>query len=316
MFLGIDTSAYKTSVAVVDSDGKLVCDYRKLLVVKKGSRGLRQQEAVFQHVNNLPVLFECVSKEINPSVIKSIVSSTRPRNIEGSYMPVFNVSKNQGIILSSMLNTRWYDCSHQEGHLASAILGINELKNNDFLFYHISGGTTELLKVHRENGYVFDIEIIGGTKDISCGQLIDRIGVKMDLEFPSGEHVETLSKNGQVIKGKLPVNVKDTWVNYSGAETFLFKLLDGDISKGDVAKSVLHIVAMSLSKTIANGAKKHKLKDVIISGGVASNRYIRSIIIDEIGENLNIHFPPIEYCSDSAIGNAYIGYLRDSKTQI
>ena len=60
--LGIDTSNYKTSAAVVDADGNIVCDHRQLLRVKQGERGLRQSDALFQHVENLPVLIrECFS---------------------------------------------------------------------------------------------------------------------------------------------------------------------------------------------------------------------------------------------------------------
>ena len=60
-FLGIDTSNYKTSIAVVDGFGKIIADERKFLTVKKGERGIRQSEALFQHINNLPVLLESLT---------------------------------------------------------------------------------------------------------------------------------------------------------------------------------------------------------------------------------------------------------------
>ena len=56
--LGIDTSNYKTSIALTNIDGDIVYDKRILLNVDKGKRGLRQQEALFQHINNLPILFD------------------------------------------------------------------------------------------------------------------------------------------------------------------------------------------------------------------------------------------------------------------
>ena len=56
--LGIDTSNYKTSVALTDMHQNVVCDLRKFLKVKQGEKGLRQSDALFQHVRNLPELFE------------------------------------------------------------------------------------------------------------------------------------------------------------------------------------------------------------------------------------------------------------------
>ena len=65
--LGIDTSNYKTSVAVTDENQSIICDVRKFLEVKQGEKGLRQSDALFQHVKNLPVLME----EVRAIVLRS-----------------------------------------------------------------------------------------------------------------------------------------------------------------------------------------------------------------------------------------------------
>ena len=59
--LGIDTSCYTTSVAVLSLEGKLLADERRLLKVKPGRRGLAQSEMVFQHTRNLPELIEKIN---------------------------------------------------------------------------------------------------------------------------------------------------------------------------------------------------------------------------------------------------------------
>ena len=87
--LGIDTSNYKTSVAVVDCSGRVLFNHQEYLDVKKGERGLRQSEAFFQHVQKLP---DAIQKALSDFAIRDNIGavsfSTRPRPIEGSYMPV------------------------------------------------------------------------------------------------------------------------------------------------------------------------------------------------------------------------------------
>ena len=94
-YIGIDTSAYTSSLAVIDDKDRIILNARKILDVKERQKGLRQQEAVFQHVNNLPNLIENMVKEIDVSKIEVISCSSKPRNKENSYMPVFVVGKGQ-----------------------------------------------------------------------------------------------------------------------------------------------------------------------------------------------------------------------------
>ena len=172
-FVGIDTSAYTTSLAVIDNNDNIILDLRKVLEVKK-EKGSKATEAVFQHVNNLPILIEKMVKEIDINKVDSISCSNKPRSLQGSYMPVFVVGKGQAFILSKILNTSYWKYSHQEGHIGAGMMK-NQIKHSErFLSLHISGGTTELLLVNNKENHI-SVEIIGGTLDLSIGQLIDRI---------------------------------------------------------------------------------------------------------------------------------------------
>ena len=114
--LGIDTSNYKTSVAVVNTEGDIICNLQKYLDVKKGERGLRQSAALFQHVNNLPELLQTAFSEIKGrGEIDCVCTSAKPRPIEGSYMPVFNAGVSAGKMLASALDAAYLEFSHQEG---------------------------------------------------------------------------------------------------------------------------------------------------------------------------------------------------------
>ena len=68
---------------------------RKLLLpVKPGEKGLRQSDAVFHHVKQLPQVLEPIL-EMGPAGVVGV--SITPRSEMGSYMPCFLVG--QGICL-------------------------------------------------------------------------------------------------------------------------------------------------------------------------------------------------------------------------
>ena len=307
-YLGIDTSAYTTSISAVNQDDEIVFEGRKILKVSTGKRGLRQQEAVFQHLNNLPRMIEKLIEEIDKSKIVTVSASVKPRNNEESYMPVFKVSQGQAFILSKILGVQYKEFSHQEGHIAAGLLGCRVDLSNDFLVLHISGGTTELLYVRNDN-HNYDINIIGGTKDISAGQLVDRIGVKLGLQFPCGGKLDTLSQQGVTISDKIPISTTNSWINFSGAETFFYKLIDEMYKPEDIAKSVFHCISLSLVNIINYAISQFNIKDVLIIGGVASNSYVRDILDMEIlrKNKATLYLPPKEFCTDNAIGIACLG---------
>lgn len=116
--LGLDTSNYTTSAAWFDGTGG--DNTGKLLEVPQGALGLRQSEALFQHVKRLPAILEDLKAADLPRVLTAIGASTRPREVEGSYMPCFLAGESQGKAMASVLEVPFYACSHQQGHIAAA----------------------------------------------------------------------------------------------------------------------------------------------------------------------------------------------------
>lgn len=310
--MGIDTSAYTTSIAIINQDSEVIVDKRIVLNVKKGKLGLRQQEAVFQHINNLPQIISYAEKYVDLKKIKTVSASTKPRNIENSYMPVFKAGEGYAITISKILGIEFKRFSHQEGHIASGILNSEMNDDEPFLVLHISGGTTELLYV-KNTKYNYDIKIIGGTKDISAGQLIDRIGVKAGLEFPSGKAMEYLSRNGNCLSCSLPISCSGNWTNFSGAETYFKKIIDSKTYNiNDIAKSVFYVIGCSLANIIVNSLSDLSVSNILIIGGVAANLYIRDIIRNKLMyKNIKIYYPQVKYCTDNAVGIAYLGLTKN-----
>ena len=186
--MGIDTSNYTTSVSLMTTGGHLLANIKRPLPVKPGERGLRQSDAVFAHVKNLPSAMEEARAALSGRQPVCIGVSSRPRNTEGSYMPCFLAGASAAMSAGAALGIPVYEFSHQCGHIMAALFssGMTELSDgHDFLAFHISGGTTELLTVHGSSSG-FETRLLGGTADINAGQLIDRTGVLRVCLFPPG----------------------------------------------------------------------------------------------------------------------------------
>ncbi len=304
VYLGIDTSNYTTSVAVVDGLGNVIADKRKLLEVKKGDRGLRQQEALFQHVKNYSQLYK--ETAINGENIAAVGVSIRPRNEIDSYMPVFLAGAQFGEVISHTLGVPLKKFSHQEGHAACVLIDEPEL--SEFLLLHISGGTTELISVRNERDNLYTT-IIGGSLDISIGQLVDRTGVAMGYGFPSGAEMEADSSKGRLITNDFNFNIADGWVNLSGFENrFKSFIIDGH-KREDISLTLFELIAELASELLASGVNKTGIKTVAIAGGVAENLTVRKRLEKKFKDNTR--FTKKGLSADNAVGIAWLASQKD-----
>lgn len=314
--LGIDTSNYTTSVAIIDNQYNIIGDERIPLEVSKGLRGLRQSDAVFKHINHLPRLIEKVFSNIDNGLIGCISVSTSPRPIPDSYMPVFISGQAISKSIASALNTHCFEFSHQEGHIRAGTFFQLE-KWKDFNALHISGGTTEVLQV-KGNHSRYEIEIIGGSKDISIGQLLDRIGVKMGLPFPSGKYLDELVSNYHGQKTKLLKNIyiDKTQMNLSGIETQCFKFLDKDIHHETLVCDLFDKIVQALHSVIVNTCRITGCTNMLLVGGVAASKYIRKHLELNL-KNIGIHlyFADPKYSTDNAVGIAALGMDKLMKNE-
>lgn len=298
--LGIDTSNYATSLAVLCTQTKeVVCDEKRFLPVRKGELGLRQSEALFHHTLALPQMLR--EMKVDLTKIEAVAVSEKPRPIEGSYMPCFlaGINTAQAFCLSKKLPL--ITTTHQQGHVAAALYAtkIEALFHQKILVFHISGGTTDLLLC---NGYEVQKQI-GGSSDLYAGQAVDRVGVKLGFGFPAGEEVSRLAQTCQeLIKPK--VSVKGTQCSLSGLENQCNALLAQGKDAGYVAKYCLCFVAQTIVTMIANAHKEYPGLPVVCAGGVMSSECIQKWVTQKMPETL---FVPGRFSSDNAIGVARIG---------
>ena len=304
--IGLDTSCYTTSVAAVTVDGQVLASCRKLLPVKEGERGLRQSEAVFIHVRQLPERLEELGEYVKGHEIVAVCASRQPRDEEESYMPVFQVGDAHARGLAAMLGIPCFASTHQRGHVAAAMVD-SGIEEGDLLAVHLSGGTTELLALRGD-----DLALLGGTLDLHAGQFVDRVGVALGLPFPAGPHLEKLAVNGSS-EARLPANMadQDLHCHFSGAETQVQRWIkQGDMRPEDMAHEVYDLLARTVSRMILAGSRDTGIRQVLIAGGVASSALFRQLVTDRIhkkDKNFRVCFGKPEYSGDNAVGAALIG---------
>lgn len=305
-FLGIDTSNYTTSAALYQTENGKIQMKKQLLPVGEGALGLRQSDAVFHHVKQLPVLLAALT-ENNAVSLSAVGVSTAPRRTEGSYMPCFLAGDAVASSLSSVLGIPKYAFSHQEGHIMAALYsaGRMDFLNQEFYAFHVSGGTTECLLVRYCKGR-FDIHLIAKTLDLKAGQAVDRVGVMLGLPFPAGRALDALAC-GCKEQIRVKPTLKGADCSLSGVENRCKKLFEKGADEAYIAKYCILSIQETLSEMTKAVLAEHGPKPLLYAGGVMSNSMIRSCLEERFAGV----FAQPDYSSDNAAGLALLAAYAD-----
>ena len=302
-FLGVDTSNYTTSIGVVDEENQIIADFREILKVGNGEKGLRQSEAFFQHCNNFPMLYSDLCRIIDVRKIKSVAVSTQPRFREGSYMPVFRAGQNYAKVLADTLNIPLVECSHQEGHIYAGMVPLN--LEPPFIAIHLSGGTTDLMHVQKTDNYRLAITPLASSSDLHCGQFVDRLGVAMGMGFPAGKYLDQLAQSLNSTSLIIPSSVKNGNPSFSGPLTAALSHLEKGEKHEEIALATFKCIAKTVEKMINFGMAKVSERKVLVVGGVAANTYLRGYLTERIRGHIS--FANLALSPDNAIGVASMG---------
>ena len=305
VILGIDTSNYTTSVALFD--GERMLQKKQLLPVKAGGLGLKQSDAVFHHTQQLPKLCKELFEEWNVRP-EYVGVSTKPRNVEGSYMPCFTVGKCLAEGIAAAMNVPTCDWSHQHGHVAAALYscGRTDLLKQRFLAFHVSGGTTDALLVEPSETDVFAITQVASSLDLKAGQAIDRVGVMLGYGFPAGKAIDAAAQKSEKEFSVRPT-IRGCDCSLSGIENQCMKKFRDGESAEDIAKFCLLSVCAALDKMTGNLLEKYGDLPIVFAGGVMSN----SIIRPRLEKKYGAFFASPEYSCDNAAGVAYLTYYKN-----
>lgn len=317
--VGFDTSCYTTSAAAVNTQGEVVAFARKLLPVEAGQRGLRQSEAVFAHVRQMPQIMEELKQQLKgqEARIVCVCASAAPCDGENSYMPVFTVGLGHAHTAAALMNVPLYTTTHQRGHIAAGLLG-NAPLGDKHIALHLSGGTTDLLLCSEEA-----ITTLGSSLDLHAGQLVDRIGVKLGLGFPAGPALEKMALScTEPSRALIPCSMEkgDLSCHLSGAESKVLQLMQkGQLTAESAALEVFDLLSRTVCRMLLAASRETGLRQALVVGGVASSTLLRQLLLSRLrkaGGRLQVIFGDPRYSADNAAGVAAIGmqrYLNQNK---
>lgn len=305
--LGIDTSNYTTSAALLDTDTLEVVHSKKLLPVKEGELGLRQSDAVFHHTKQLPEMIKQLF-DGREADISCIGVSVKPRNIEGSYMPCFLCGEGLADSLGAVNKIPVHKTSHQTGHILAALFSAGNLGfvNRKFIAFHVSGGTTDCLLVEPDRDKVIKITEIGTSLDLKAGQAVDRVGLMLGLKFPCGKELEKLAEQSSRSFKIKPV-LKGGSCCLSGLENKCRQMLDSGESREDTANYCLSCIYAAVKGMTEYALLNEGDMPVVFAGGVMSDKIIRR----RLEQDFEAYFAEPDFSCDNASGTAVFAAITE-----
>ncbi len=310
--LGLDTSNYMTSLAWYDTASGIITQKKMLLPVPEGQAGLRQSDAVFQHVRQLPELTEQLFAECGNLLPDAIGVSDAPRTVENSYMPCFLAGTGAARMLAAVLHVPLYRTSHQIGHILAALYSAHciswlDATGKPFLAFHVSGGTTDCVLCTPDSEHVLQIEQVSGSLDLKAGQAVDRVGLMLGLSFPCGPALEQLAAQSNS-SAHMQVRLKDGCCSLSGLQNQCEAMLKKNTAPADIARYCLNSVSAVLRAMTTEAVKKCGDVPVLFAGGVLSDRLIQ----DQL-RNLPVKtaFAEPAFSSDNAAGTAIFAARKE-----
>ncbi len=306
-YIGLDTSNYTTSAAAFDAATGALWQVKQLLPVKAGELGLRQSDAVFHHVKQLPTLVEQLFAKMGTVSPDAFGVSDRPMEAEGSYMPCFLVGEGTARALAVAAGKPLYRFTHQQGHVTAALYGAERLslRYKPFLAFHVSGGTTEALLVKPHNETVISCTSVARSLDLKAGQLIDRVGGLLGLPFPAGPALDKLSQKADITRLPKP-SMEGACCHLSGVENQCRRLLSDGAEPAEVARFCLLSIESALVGMTEQLLAQYGDLPVVYAGGVMSNTLLRAALQERVGG----FFAPPEFSADNAAGIAVLTALR------
>ncbi len=306
-YMGLDTSNYTTSVAAFDAATGALWQVKQLLPVKAGELGLRQNDAVFHHVKQLPALLEQLFAESGTVAPDAFGVSDRPMEAEGSYMPCFLAGEGTARALAAAAAKPLYRFTHQQGHVMAALYGAERLplRHKPFLAFHVSGGTTEALLVKPHAETIISCTSVARSLDLKAGQLIDRVGGLLGLPFPAGPALDKLSQEADATRLPKP-SMEGACCHLSGVENQCRRMIADGAQPSEAARFCLLSVESALIAMTEQLLAQYGDLPVVYAGGVMSNTLLRAAL----QERFNGIFAPPVYSADNAVGIAVLTAFR------
>lgn len=326
--LAVETSCDDTSVALLNSEGKVLSDVVfSQLKAHRPYGGVVPEIASREHLKNLPYVFEEALEDAKLSIEEiGAVASTRGPGLLGSVLVGFSFAKT----LAYCLNIPYYGINHIEAHITSPWIEERKLPFPSLVLI-VSGGHSHLFLV-KDFEKIF---LVAATRDDAAGEAFDKIGKKLKIPYPQGPEVDKLARKGnpESFKFPQPKLKKSLDFSFSGLKTAFIHTLDKNnlflenFDEKNLPDWVYNIVSSFESSVVSHLIDRVEKAieifnpcSIALAGGVAANTLLR-IKFKEVAEKRNLPFsiPPLKYCTDNAsmVGfNAYLKLQKGTPTEL
>lgn len=313
--LGIETSCDETAAAIIKNGREIVANVvASQIESHKRFGGVVPEIASRHHVEQLTIVFEEAMKQANLSFEDiTAIAVTEGPGLVGALLTGINAAK----ALAFAHGIPLVGVHHIAGHIYANRL-IHELEF-PLISLVVSGGHTELVYM-KEHG---DFEVIGETLDDAAGEAYDKVARTLGLPYPGGPHIDRLAHEGEA-----NIDLPRAWLNegsfdfsFSGLKSAVINTLHNAKQKGieldakDVAASFQASVIDVLVTKTAKAVDKYNVKQLLLAGGVAANKGLRSALEKEFSsrENVKLIIPPLSLCTDNAAMIAAAGSVLFEK---
>ena len=294
--LGIEGTAEKTGVGIVDSDGNILAICGNQLYPEKG--GIHPREAAEHHAKWIPKLITQALNEANLNFDDiDLVSFSQGPGLG----PALRIVATSARTLALSINKPIIGVNHCIGHVEIGKLTTGAV--NPVTLY-VSGGNSQVIAY--ESGRY---RIFGETLDIAVGNCLDHFGRETGLGHPGGPVIEKLAKKGSYIE--LPYVVKGMDFSFSGLLSAALRAYKNGAAIEDVCYS-LQETAFSMLVEVTERALSHTERDeVLLCGGVAANSHLREML-NTMAEShyAKFYMPDMKFCGDNGAMIAWLGLLR------
>jgi N6-L-threonylcarbamoyladenine synthase len=313
--LGVETSCDETAVAVVRSGQEILTNVISSQAIHSKFGGVVPEIASRQHLKTILPVYQIALEKANIGLDEiELVAATSGPGLIGPLLVGLTFAKG----LAFAKNIPFVAVNHLEGHLAANVLEHPELEEHHLTLV-VSGGHTMLVEVIDFGEY----KLLGSTKDDAVGEAFDKVAKLLGLGYPGGAKLDKLAQTGDPNYVKFPRALKSEKgysFSYSGLKTavalYLKKLNEKELEehKVDIAASFQEAaVEVLVEKTLRAAAEKN-ISDITLSGGVAANSRLRSMMSERLSETGGrLFYPDTILCTDNAAMIAAAGYYRYQK---
>lgn len=315
LVMAIETSCDETAVAIVRNGREIVSNIvASQIESHKRFGGVVPEIASRHHVEQITIVLE---EAINAAGISyselDAIAVTEGPGLVGALLIGVNAAKSiafaNGIPLVSV------------HHIAGHIYANRLVKEMQFplLALVVSGGHTELVYM-KEHGH---FEVIGETRDDAAGEAYDKVARVLNMPYPGGPHIDRLAHEGSDT-----LNLPRAWLeegsydfSFSGLKSAVINTVHNAEQRGEViapenlaASFQASVVEVLVAKAV-RAAKEYRVKQVLLAGGVAANKGLRSALTAAFAEieEVELVIPPLNLCTDNAAMVAAAGTVLFEK---